>query len=57
MSYSLESREKVINFVKNGGIITEVSHIFGRGIALIYRWLFRLKLEATKVKNYQIKLD
>ena len=50
MSYSLESREKVINFVKNGGIITEVSHIFGRGIASIYRWLSPPNLEATKVK-------
>ncbi len=43
--------------MENGGRITEVAHIFGVGIASIYRWLSRPKLEATKVKRRQRKLD
>ena len=57
MPYSVDFRKKVINFVENGGTITEVTHIFGIGIASIYRWLFRPKLSATKVKSRQRKLD
>ena len=51
--YSLDLRQKVINFVENGGTITEAAHI----IASIYRWLSRPKLEATKVKRRRRKLD
>jgi transposase len=57
MPYSLDLRQKVINFVENGGTITEVAHTFGIGIALIYKWLSRPKLSATKVKSRRIKLD
>ena len=57
MSYSLDFRQKVIIFVGNSGTITEAAHIFGIGRALIYRWLYRPKLEATKVKHREIKLD
>ena len=57
MPYILDLRQKVINFVKNGGTITEAAHTFGRGRASIYRWLSRQKLSATKVKNRRIKLD
>ena len=57
MPYSLYLRQKVIIFVENGGMITEVSHTFGIGRASIYRQLSRQKLSATKVKNCQIKLD
>ncbi|NES04904.1 MAG: IS630 family transposase, partial [Okeania sp. SIO2F4] len=35
MPYSLDLRQKVINFVENGGRITEVAHIFGVGRASI----------------------
>ena len=56
MPYSLYLRRKVINFVENGGMITEVSHTFGIGIASIYRWLSRPKLEATKVKKSSNKI-
>ena len=38
-------------------MITEAANIFGIGIASIYRWLSRLKLSETNVKNRQIKLD
>ena len=57
MPYSLELRQKVINFVENGGPITEAAHTLGRGRASIYRWLSRITLLATKVKSRQIKLD
>jgi transposase len=57
MPYSLDFRQKVINFVENGGTITKATHTFGIGIASIYRWLSRPTLSATKVKIRQIKLD
>ena len=57
MPYSFDLRQKVINFVKNGGTITEAAHTFGIGRASIYRWLSRPTLEATKVKSRQRKLD
>ena len=55
MPYSLDLRQKVINFVGNGGTITEVVNISGIEIASIYRWLFLPKLETTKVKRRQRK--
>ena len=57
MPYSLYFRQKVINFIENGGKITKAAHTFGIGRASIYRWLSRPTLEATKVKICQIKLD
>ena len=57
MPYSLDLRQKVINFVENGGTITKSAHTFGRRRASIYRWLSSLNFSATKVKNHQIKLD
>ena len=57
MLYSLDFRKKVINFIENGGTITKAAHKFGRERASIYRWVSRPKLEATKVKSRQRKLD
>jgi transposase len=57
MPYSLDFRQKVINFIENGGKITKAAHTFGIGRASIYRWLSRPTLEATKVKIRQRKLD
>ena len=57
MPYSSDFRQKVINFVENGGTITKAAHIFGIGRASIYRWLSPPKLSATKVKNRRKKLD
>jgi transposase len=48
MPYSLDLRQKVTNFVENGGTITEAYHIFGIGRASIYRWLSRPKLNVVK---------
>ena len=55
--FKITIRQKVINFVGNGGTITETAHIFGIGKAsILYRWLSRPKLSATKVKRRQ-RLD
>jgi hypothetical protein len=37
MPYSLDFRQKVINFIENGGTITKAAHTFWIGRALIYR--------------------
>ena len=57
MPYSLDLKQRVIDLVEDGGISTEGAHIFGIGRASIYGWLSRSKLEATKVKRRQKKLD
>jgi transposase len=57
MPYILDLIQRVIDLLKDGGMITEAAHIFGIGRALIYGWLSRSKLEATKVKRRQRKLD
>ena len=57
MPYSLDFIQKVINFIENGGTITKAAHKFGRERASIYRWVSRPKLQATKVKSRQRKLD
>ena len=57
MSYRLDWRTKVIDYVENGGSITKAAAIFNIGRATIYRWLSSEKLEATKVKHRQRKLD
>ena len=57
MPYSFDLRQKVINFVRNDGMIAEEVHIFGIKISSIYRWLSRPKLEVTKVKICGIKSD
>jgi transposase len=35
MPYNLDLRQKVINFVENGGMLTEAAHIFGIATASI----------------------
>ena len=57
MPYILDLIQRVIDLLKDGGMITEADHIFGIGRASIYGWLSRSKLEATKVKRRQRKLD
>ena len=56
MPYILDLIQRVIDLLKDGGMITEAAHIFGRGRASIYGWLSRSKLEATKVKRRQKKI-
>ncbi len=57
MTYSLDLRQKVIDYIESGGKITKATKVFGIGRASIYRWLERKELEATKVKHRHRKLD
>lgn len=57
MAYSLDLRQKVVNYVENGGSITKAAAIFKVGRATIYRWLGRKDLRPTQVKHRQRKLD
>ena len=52
MAYGLDLRQKVINYIENGGWVTKVAQVFGIGRASIYRWLERKELAATKVKYW-----
>ncbi|MBE9240198.1 IS630 transposase-related protein, partial [Synechocystis salina] len=44
MTYDLDLRIKVIDFIESGGGITKASKIFKVGRATIYRWLGREEL-------------
>src|SRR4028119_350202 len=57
MAYSQDLRQKVVNYVENGGSITEAAAIFKVGRATIYRWLGREDLRPTQVNHRQRKLD
>jgi len=57
MSYSLDLRIRVIDYIENGGSITKAAKLFQVVRASIYRWLNREKLSATKVKRRNRKLD
>ena len=57
MAYSLDLRQKVIDYLKNGGRITKAAKVFAIGRASIYRWLDRKDSEATKVEHRQRQLD
>ena len=57
MSYSIDSRKKVVNYVENGDHIAQATGLFQVGMATIYRWLGRTDLRATKVKRRKRKLD
>ena len=57
MSYSIDLRKRVVNYVENGGRIAQAAGLFKVGRATIYRWLGRTDLRATQVKRRKIKLD
>ncbi|MEG4294805.1 IS630 transposase-related protein [Microcoleus sp. D2B6] len=57
MADSLDLRQKVVNYVENGGSITKAAAIFKVGRATIYRWLDREDLRPTQVNHRQRKLD
>lgn len=56
MAYGLDLRQKVIDYIENGGRVTKAAQVFGIGRASIYRWLERKELAATKVKYRQRQL-
>ena len=41
MSYSIDLRKRVVDYVENGGRIAQATRIFQVGRATIYRWLGR----------------
>jgi transposase len=57
MAYGLDLRQKVIDYIENGGRVSKGAQVFGIGRASIYRWLERKELAATKVKYRQRSLD
>lgn len=57
MAYSLDLRKRVIEYIENGGRITEAAARFHVGRATIYRWLDRPDLKPTPVKRRQRKLN
>ena len=57
MAYSLDLRERVVEFVEAGGGITKAARLFKVGRATIYKWLNREDLRPTTVERRQRKLD
>ena len=57
MPYSLDLRERVVNYVRSGESIDEAVKLFKVSRATIYRWLNRPDLRATVVKRRRRKLD
>jgi len=59
MSYSIDLRKRVIDFVKQGGQKTEAARIFNVGRRTVHRWLLRPELAPSKrVSNgYKLKKD
>lgn len=55
MAYSLDLRERVINYVENGGSPSQAAEVFQVGRASIYRWLERI--EPIQVRRRNRKLD
>ena len=57
MSYSIDLRKRVVDYVENGGRIAQAAGLFQVVVATIYRWLGRTDLRATKVKRRKRNLD
>ena len=57
MTYSLDLRKRVVDYVENGGGIPKAAALFKVGRATIYRWLGREDLRPTKVKHRERKID
>ena len=57
MAYSIDLRQRVVDFIEAGGGITKATHLFQVSRSTIYRWLERDSLEPTKVARKPRKLD
>ena len=57
MSYSLDLRTRVIDYIEQGGCILSAARIYKVGHSTIYRWLARVDLKSTKVTRGRRKLD
>jgi putative transposase len=57
MTYSLDLRKRVVEWIEQGGGVTQAAKIYKVSRATIYRWLEREELEPTKVERRKRKLD
>jgi transposase len=57
MAYSLDLRQRVIKRVKSGHSVPETAELYEVSPATIYRWLKRIDLAPTVVKQRQRKID
>ena len=51
MSYSIDLRKRVVDYVENGGRIAQAAGLFQVGRATIYRWLGRIDRIGHTGKN------
>jgi len=57
MSYSLDLRKRVIEFIEEGGGVSKAAKNYRVSRATIYRWLEREDLKPTQVTRRKRKLD
>ena len=57
MSYSVDLRERVVNYVRGGGSPTEAGRLFKVGRTTLYRWLGASDLRPQPAKERRRKLD
>ena len=57
MSYSIDLRKRVIEYIEKGGSQIETVKIFGVNRRTIYNWLHRQNLSPTPAKTRKRKLD
>lgn len=57
MSYSLDFRQRVVAYVRDGGTKTEASRIFGIERRTLYHWLSAKDLSPHPAKTRKRKLD
>ena len=57
MSYSLDLRKRVVDFLEKGGKISKAVENYQVSRATIYRWLDRKDLKPIKVTRRKRKLD
>jgi putative transposase len=57
MPYSLDLRQRVIEFIETGEGISKAAKTYRVSRATIYRWLGREELKPTKVTRRKRKLD
>jgi len=57
MSYSVDLRERVVSYVRNGGSRTQAARLFEVGRTTLYRWLSAPDLHPKPAKERKRKLD
>ncbi|NIT59302.1 MAG: helix-turn-helix domain-containing protein, partial [Aliifodinibius sp.] len=57
MSYSIDLRQRVMNYIQSGGSKTQACRLFQVGRTTIYRWLQREDLRPTRTVRRHRKLD